>query len=278
MTKSTPSKNKPLDDLEQTLKTLHTLGLPTEAHTQLDDALKSLEEIRQEQADFVSTIAHELRIPLTSMMGYADLLRQGTIGEINPNQLNFLNVIRDNVERMSKLITDLSDLYKIEAGRIHLEPKMISVFNAIQSGKEMAQKSLNGTFPEIEVVVADDLPPVQANPQRIAQMVQYLLENAILYSDIDQPVTVRAVREDRFVRLMVIDRGIGVPLEDQPHIFTEFFRSEAEAVRNHKGWGLSLCVVKGLAELGGGQAGYETEPGKGSTFCPRVKIVEREHG
>ena len=77
---------------------------------------------------------------------------------------------------------------------------------------------------------------------------------------------VKAQQEGNFVRLMIVDRGIGIKLEDQPHIFTQFFRSEVEEVRDHKGWGLSLSLVKSLAEFSGGQAGYETEPGAGSTF------------
>jgi signal transduction histidine kinase len=259
-------QTKPLDAIEQSLQQIQELDLPAEARALLDAAFESLEDARLEQAQFVSTVTHEMRIPMTSIMGYSDLLRQGAMGELNPNQLNFLNVIRENVGRMSKLISDLSDIYKVESGRLHLEPEPMSVLNAIQGGIEMVKKNLNGHTPQVEVIAAQDLPLVQADLKRVTQMVQYLLENAVLYSPEGQPVTVRAVQDDEFVRLQVTDQGIGIQLEDQPHIFSQFFRSEVEPVREHKGWGLSLCLVKSLAELGGGQAGYQTEPGKGSTF------------
>ncbi len=272
MIENNSSPTKPLEDLEHSLKQLQALTLPPEAQSLLDDALQSLDDAKQEQADFVSTVTHELRIPMTSIMGYTDLLKQGAMGEVSANQLNFLNVIRENVGRMSKLIADISDIYKIESGRLHLEPESISVSDAIQTGIEQTKKTLNGHSSEVNVIVAEDLPAVQADPKRVSQMVHYLLENAVLYSPEGQPVTVKALRDEESVRLMVIDQGIGIQLEDQPHIFTQFFRSEAEPVREHKGWGLSLSLVKRLAELGGGQAGYETEPGAGSTFWVTLPV------
>lgn len=259
-------QEKPLAALQQSLDQLQDLQLPPEAQALLAQALLSLEDARQEQAQFVSMVTHELRIPMTSIMGYTDLLRQGAMGQVNPNQLNFLNVIRDNVGRMSKLIADLSDIYKIDSGRMYLELETISVFNTIQSGLELTQKSLHGLNPPIEVQVDQDLPLVQADPRRVAQMVHYLLENAVLYSPPGQPVTVKAFQDGGYIRLQVIDQGIGIQLEDQPYIFSQFFRSEVEKVREHKGWGLSLCLVKNLAKLGGGETGYQTEPGSGSTF------------
>lgn len=260
------SSQKPLEELEQNLKSLQGLKLPPEAQAMLEDALQSLEDAKEEQAQFVSTVSHELRIPMTSIMGYTDLLRQGAMGHVNENQLNFLNVIRENAGHMSKLIANLSDIYKIKSGRLHLEPEAISIFDAVQNGLELAKKSLNGQNPEFVVRVAEDLPLVQADPKRAAQIIQCLLENAVLYSPERQPVIVEALRDENFVRLKVIDQGIGIQLEDQPHIFSQFFRSEVEPVREHKGWGLSLCLVKSLTEASGGQVGYETDPGAGSTF------------
>ena len=266
MNKKIPLTAKPLDSLEQQLNQLQALDLPEEALALLKDAQHTLEEVKQDQAQFVSTVTHELRIPMTSIMGYTDLLRQGAMGEVNSNQLNFLNVIRDNVSRMSRLISDLSDIHKIESGRMHLEPEPMAIFNAVQSGMELAKKTLNGRGNPVEIDMAEDLPLVKADPKRVAQMVQYLLENAVLYTPGGEPVTIKVVREGEFIRLMIIDQGIGINLQDQPGIFTQFFRSEVEEVREHKGWGLSLSLVKSLAEFSGGQAGYETEPGGGSTF------------
>jgi signal transduction histidine kinase len=90
-------KNKPLEALEQSLKQLKALDLSPEAQAVLENALHSLQDAKEEKSQFVSNVSHELRIPMTSIMGYTDLLRQGAMGEVNANQLNFLNVIRENV-------------------------------------------------------------------------------------------------------------------------------------------------------------------------------------
>jgi signal transduction histidine kinase len=237
------------------------------------DLYTQIQESKIEQAQFVSTVAHELRIPMTSIMGYTDLLKGGAMGEVNENQLNFLNVIRENVGRMSKLVSDLSDIYKAEGGRLHLDIEPMSLLQAAKNAAEMAAPLLEERGQKLEVLISEELPAVRADLKRAAQMVQYLLENASLYSPEGATLAVRARVEDGAARLMVVDSGIGVAPEDQAMIFTQFFRSEVEEVRTHKGWGLSLCVVKKLAEFMDGSIGYETEPKKGSTFWFTVPLV-----
>lgn len=270
-----PPKKNPLNALEDNLKQLREMELPGEAGALVEETIEQLEQARQEKAAFVSTVAHELRIPMTSIMGYTDLLKKGAIGEVNAQQLDFLTVIRENVGRMAKLVADLSDIYKAESGRLHLDIETVSLREAVDRGLEQAASYLNGRSEGAAVLVPEDLPAVRADTSRLAQIVAYLVENAALYSGPDQPITVRAELDagGEFVRLMVGDEGIGVQEEDQTHIFTQFFRSEVEEVRAHKGWGLSLSLVKSLAELSGGKAGFETEQGLGSTFWVALPMV-----
>jgi signal transduction histidine kinase len=207
-------------------------------------------------------------------MGYTDLLKQGAMGEVTDAQMGFLNVIRDNAGRMAKLISDLSDIYKAEGGRLHLETSPISLLVAVQNAAEQVDPVLEERSQKLEILVSEELPAVQGDPKRVAQMVQYLLENAALYSPKGASLAARARLENGNVRFMVVDSGIGVAPEDQALIFNQFFRSEVEEVREHKGWGLGLSVVKSLAELMDGQTGFETEPGKGSTFWFTLPLVK----
>lgn len=256
----------PLADLEARLRQMEALDLPPEAREQLGEALALLPEVKGEKATFVSTVTHELRLPMTSIMGYTDLLRQGMMGELNDNQRSFLEVIRDNVGRMSRLVADISDLYKAESGRLILEIAATPVGDVLWEAVNRMDPLAAGRRQQIEVTIADGLPALQADPQRVVQMVRYLLENAILYSPEDSLIRVGAEEAGGRVRLSVTDQGIGIEPEDQVQLFTQFFRSEVEDVREHKGWGLSLCVVQALAGLHGGSVGFESAPGQGSTF------------
>ncbi len=260
------SETSALITLEERLNELNRMDLPADAAELAAESLDLLAEAKLEKAEFVSTVSHELRIPMTSIMGYTDLLKGGMMGELNDNQLNFLGVIRENVGRMSKLIADLSDIYKIESGRMNLETTAMPLMQAVRDGVDQTSGLLESRGQQVTLSLPEDLGLVQADPKRTAQMVHYLLENAALYSPEGSSIEIKAVQNGEYVRLSVADQGIGVAPEDQAHMFTQFFRSEVEEVRDHKGWGLSLCTVRGLAELGGGKAGYETEPGQGSTF------------
>jgi signal transduction histidine kinase len=256
----------PMQALEARLEKLMQTDLSPEAAEIVEDIIQLAAETKQEKAAFVSTVAHELRIPMTSIMGYTDLLKGGMMGEINESQLGFLTVIRENVGRMSKLIADLSDIYKIESGRLNLETMAMPLSSVVNDGIEQTSAQIEARNQQISTALPSDLPMVVADPKRAAQMVNYLLENAVLYSPEGSPIQISAEVGGEFVHLLVKDHGIGIAPGDQPHIFTQFFRSEVEEVREHKGWGLSLCAVRSLAELGGGETGFESEHGRGSTF------------
>ena len=269
--------NQSISDAKTHLQQLLDSPLPEEAQVHLQAALASLETAESEldnqaesfnldKAKFVSNVTHELRIPMTSIMGYTDLLRKGMMGEINENQRNFLNIIRENVTSMSKLVSDLSDIYKATSGRLHLQLQPVSAASLLDKAREEVDSFLALHSQTLEVQIGADLPLIQADPERAAQMARYLIENASMYSKDGSTIRIQTEQQAGMVRFLVVDEGIGVAPDDQPLIFDQFYRSEAEEVRARKGWGLGLSVVKTLATLMGGQAGFETEPGAGSTF------------
>lgn len=229
---------------------------------------------RQEKSHFVSVVSHELRLPMTSIKGYTDLMLKGMTGEINEMQTNFLAVIRNNVERMSRLISNLSDLSKAEEGRLLLQKDTFPIGMVVQNARAAVEEIINTRK---QTVVSDEipanLPPVHADPQRVAQMVEIYLRNALLYSPEGSQIHVRAFQDGSFVRLEVHDPGMGVAEADQTHLFEPFFRSEDQRVRDHAGWGLGLAVVRSLADLQGGQVGFEPRPQGGSIFWFTLPVV-----
>jgi signal transduction histidine kinase len=282
--------------LHEALQRLQSMPLPDEGYLALQEADRSLKEVAAEmealsaenarlnqavqqanlaRSRFVSAVTHEIRVPMTSIKGYTDLLRQGVIGPVNEQQLNFLNTIRNNVERMSTLVSNLSDISHIETGRLKLQ--LADIY--LRISLEEALNSLNLKLAEKEQTLTVDLPanlpPVRADSIRLVQVLHNLLSNAHKYTPPKGKIAVHASPTGSFVRVEVSDTGIGIRPEDQSLLFTQFFRSEDPAVREQQGWGLGLCVAKRLVDIMGGEVGVQSQVGEGSTFWFTVPVSVR---
>ncbi|MFN2197568.1 MAG: GAF domain-containing protein [Anaerolineales bacterium] len=233
---------------------------------------QAVQQTNQAKSQFISVVVHELRIPMTAIKGYTDLLRQGAVGAVSEAQLNFLEVIRKNVDRMATLISDLSDLNRVESGRLKLAPSEISLYSVVQETVKSLGPKLAEKDQSLQVEVPEDLPELYADPQRIAQVFGNLLNNAWKYTPAGGAIQVRAEHfptagdQPEHIRVSVADNGIGISAEDQESLFTPFFRSEAAAVREEQGWGLGLSVAKSLLDVMGGEIGAHSQEGSGSTF------------
>jgi signal transduction histidine kinase len=285
-----------LTSLHEALQRLQSMPLPDEGYLALQEADRSLKEVAAEmealsaenarlnqavqqanlaRSRFVSAVTHEIRVPMTSIKGYTDLLRQGVIGPVNEQQLNFLDTIRNNVERMSTLVSNLSDISHIETGRLKMQLADIYLHISL----EEALNSLNLKLAEKEQTLTVDLPtnlpPVRADSIRLVQVLHNLLSNAHKYTPPKGKIAVHASPTGSFVRVEVSDTGIGIRPEDQSLLFTQFFRSEDPAVREQQGWGLGLCVAKRLVDIMGGEVGVQSQVGEGSTFWFTVPVSVR---
>jgi signal transduction histidine kinase len=233
---------------------------------------KAVQDANQAKTQFVSVVTHELRIPMTSIKGYTDLLRQGMVGPLNEMQRNFLEVIRNNVERMSVLVSDLSDISHIETGRMKLSVSAINLGDNIKQVLQSVRPKIEEKQQVLSVDLPADLPLVCTDPNRLAQVLTNLVSNANKYTDPNGKIDIRARLEGDIIRVEVCDTGIGINAEDQEHLFTQFFRSEDSMVREQQGWGLGLNVTQRLVELMGGQIGAQSEYRKGSLFWFTVPI------
>lgn len=267
---------KKLEVLRSTLLLLGDSISPDEASQileQLDELSLDLEQERGERGQFVSHVSHELRVPMTSILGYTDLLRKGIFGPVNEQQLNFLQIIRSNVERMAVLVTNLSDLSKLNTGSLPLELESFHLQDVVDSVVCNLQPAFSDKSQNLEVTRAVDSAQVYADPQRLAQVLTNLLDNANRYTAIGGSIRVNIAVNGRMTRLEVCDNGIGISLEDQSRLFEPFFRSEHPSVRETPGWGLSLSVSKALVEQMGGAIGAASKLGEGCTFWFTIPVI-----
>ena len=224
------------------------------------------------KADFVSVVTHELRLPMTSMKGYADLMRSGAVGPVNDQQGQFLTTIRIGVDRMNALISDLSDISKIETGRLKVEVKSVDAVACAQAAAEALQPQIEEKSQTLTLNISEPLAMVQIDKARLMQIIANLLSNAHRYTPAGGAITLKVEQENYIVRFSVSDTGAGIPADEKSKVFSQFFRGESQIVRDQPGWGLALHLSKRLVEMFGGQISFESEPDKGSTFWFTIPV------
>lgn len=221
--------------------------------------LKELDRIKSE---FVSTVSHDLRTPLTTILGYVSLLDR--VGPLNEQQQEFVQKVKSSIEDITALISDLLDLGRIEAGYgLEMEPVQLDeiIEEAVEAFRPVAEEKRQDLRWERR-----QLPVINGNPRRLRQVLDNLLSNAVKYTPEGGWVAVEAFEDNRHVVVRVSDNGIGIPLEDQPYIFERFYRVQTDATQDIRGTGLGLSIVKSVVEKHGGRVWVESRPGVGTTF------------
>ncbi|MBI2938909.1 MAG: HAMP domain-containing histidine kinase [Chloroflexi bacterium] len=232
------------------------------------------EAMKRQQSDleqFLSVIAHELRAPLTVILGYTELLRRSKTPR-PPAEERAVEQITSNARRLNAMIGELVDASRIQAQRVAIQPQTVNLGEQVGHLLATSLAPLLGDRP-VQVDVAPDVPPVWADPTRVDQIVTNLLTNAARFSPPTTEITVDVGRADDQVRLSVTDRGPGIPPEALPHLFTRFYQVPEPGGGHHPGLGLGLYIVKGLAELQGGSVGVQSEVGRGSTFTVTLPVA-----
>ncbi len=225
-----------------------------------------LQETTLDRARFISVMTHELRVPMTSIKGYASLISQGVAGPVTEQQVSFLGVIHNNVDRMAALVSDLSDIARIESGRLKLDISAVSFEAVVDKVMGDLQPSLHEKRLSAPTKIQPGLPSIAADASRLSQVLNSLIRNAIMYTPPGGEICVAASFNDRMITVEITDNGIGVKTEEQDRLFTPFFRSDDPFVREQNGWGLSLYVSSRLVYSMGGDIGMRSATGEGSTF------------
>lgn len=236
-------------------------------NAELEHANAELKRLSDMRSNFVAVAAHELRNPLTPILGYLELLLDEDCGPLNENQTEALQVVLKNVLRLRTITADLLDLARIEAGRIDLSLQPVELRALVEMVCHEYQPQLASKQQVLELQVDQPLPDAFCDETRAAQIVGNLLSNASKYTPRKGRISVRVQQgEGGFLQIVVADTGMGIAPEDQPSLFDAFFRARAAAANASAGTGLGLHITRLLVELQGGRVWFTSVPGQGSTF------------
>lgn len=230
--------------------------------------LRQMEEIRR---DFVANVSHELRTPLSIFRGYLETLLD------DPHQppgelLRILEVMERHSDRLYALVEDVLSLARLESPAAELDLSEISLPEFLREILDDWKKRLEAKQLKSQLDVPLDLPKLEADESRLQEIIYNLLDNAVKYSQASGVISLRAAVEGDQVRISVSDEGIGIRENDLPRIFERFYRADKARSREMGGTGLGLSIVKHIAQLHGGTAQAQSEPGKGTTISVLLPV------
>ncbi|MDF2679127.1 MAG: sensor histidine kinase [Brevibacillus sp.] len=246
------------DEIGDVAQTINTMAEKLE---RVEQERHHLEQVRN---DFLANVSHELRTPLTAMQGFLEALQDGLVEEEEARQ-KYYAVMYSETMQVNRLVDDLMDLMKLENNEVNLAKFPVDVAEvmnkvAFSFRAEAEEKGLG-----IAVELADDLPKIYADRDRVAQILKNFVKNAVKFTEQGE-IRLSAVAEESYVKIQVADTGIGISQDDLHRIWERFFKVDRGRSKNNKGTGLGLAIVKELVELHEGKWSVESEPGVGSTF------------
>ncbi len=236
-------------------------------------ALKVANRVR---SNFVSMVSHELRTPLNSVHGFVDLLMQGHMGKLNDEQKLYLGYTQEGVQQLIAIVEDILFMTRSDLGQFEIKQQEVQFRSLLRQ----VVGSLQPQARKAEVVVCQDLPtpaPVlYADPQRIRQVLNNLITNAIKFTPPSGTVTVSARRYDeQYEIISVSDTGFGIPVQDRAHVFERFYQSNHNLQSKMGGYGLGLSIAKLIVEQHGGTINFDSQVNVGTTFYFTVPLYKK---
>jgi K+-sensing histidine kinase KdpD len=225
------------------------------------------------KSEFVGIVAHDLKVPMTSIMGYSDLAMR--MGDVNERQREFLQKVKDTVKRMAVLVSDLADISRIEGGHFYMDERRITVADIVRAVEDASITQVQEYEHEYAQDIEADLPDMQVDYYRLLQVLTNFVSNAFKYTPNGGKVTFRVRRTpDQRIEFSVQDTGIGLTPEQVAKLGTKFWRAEDEFTRSRPGTGLGFAITRSLVEQMGSRVQIESTPGQGSTFRFSVRMAE----
>jgi len=226
-------------------------------------------ELERLKDDFVATVSHELRTPLTSMMGFLEMLRDGDAGELTEDQERFVTIVHRNSERLQRLVGDLLFVARLDASGLELELGEVPVEEVVREVAESTAALVRSRDLDL-VVEPGGVAPVEGDRERVTQVIANLLSNAVKFTPPGGRVVARTMTDGAFAVIEVEDTGVGIPADEQSHLFERFFRSSTATEQAIPGTGLGLVIAKAIVEAHGGRIRVRSESGVGTCF--RVEL------
>ncbi len=246
--------------------------------TELVEKTRRSEEADRLKSAFIANMSHEIRTPLNSVLALSQLLRDGMAGALSNDQRRYLEVIERNGQNLLRLINDILDLSRIEAGHLEMDLQATDIGAQIRSTVGTLVPLAEAKGLDLHARLPDDLPPVRCDVDRMRQILTNLIGNAIKFTETGQ-VQVSAEARGELVAVHVTDTGVGIPDSAKTKVFEEFFQVDQSMARRQGGTGLGLAIASRLARLMGGEITFDSVVGAGSRFTltlPR-SVEERDH-
>jgi signal transduction histidine kinase len=234
-------------------------------------ANEKLGEASRLKSQFLANVNHELRTPVSAIIGYARLVLRATEGKISQLQTENLQDLLRNAERLLNQIDSLLEFSKIEAGKMEVHVEPVKVNEVIQGAISTIEPALNGGSVRIIREIAPDLAAVNTDREKLRQIILNLLDNAVKFTERGE-IKIAASEQNGSVKLVVSDMGIGIENEELKQIFEEFHRGELSATKKYRGTGFGLAIVKKFVNLLGGDVAVESEVGRGSVFTVTLPL------
>jgi signal transduction histidine kinase len=246
----------------------------TERTQELTAANDKLAETSKLKSRFLANVNHELRTPLSSIIGYARLLRRETEKQISPVQRENLEDLLRNAERLLGLIDSLLDFARIESGKMEIKVEPVKIDALVQEAAAMVEPMLSVNSVRIVRDIPPDIAALNTDREKLRQIILNLLGNAVKFTDRGE-IRVSACQQNGDFSLAVADTGIGIDPADMNRIFEEFDRGRLSSAAGYRGTGLGLAIVKRLVVILGGSIAVESEVGKGSTFIVTLPVNQQ---
>jgi PAS domain S-box-containing protein len=235
-------------------------------------AQKTLEDANRRKDQFLATLSHELRTPMTAVLGWARMLK---LGLTESESREALDAIEKSAEIQAQLIDDVLDVSRIVAGKMTFKPLIIDVGHVLHAAMTTVHPAATAKGIEILASVPPLLPQILGDEGRLQQVIWNLLANAVKFTPRGGAITVRLVHAGSVLRLMVQDNGKGIEPDYLPHVFEPFSQEDGTMTRSHEGIGLGLSIVRSLVELHGGRIRVASDgAGLGATFTVELPVVE----
>jgi signal transduction histidine kinase len=238
--------------------------------TELQQAYDELNELDRLKSDFISIAAHELRTPLSLILGYVSFLREDASGRAREQ----VEVVLQSAMRLKSLIDDMVNLQEVDSGEAALHLEHLAVQELVRAGiaeveyiAEAKEQNISVSMPQQPIVV-------EADRSKLTLAMVNLLSNAVKFTDRGKRIGVRAQRKDGTAQITVWDTGVGIPQDQIDRIFDRFYQVETSLVRRFEGMGLGLSIVREMVELHHGRVEVQSQPGKGSAFTVIVPLSQ----
>jgi len=240
-----------------------------------------IEKLSKVRSDFVSIISHELRTPLTAIKESVSLVLDGVTGPISDDQKRFLNMAKNNIDRLVKLVVDVLDFSKLDSGRITMHKKKMDINKLINDVYIEAKEEVENKNLDFDIELSNDTESIWFDPKRIVQALKHLISNAVKFNKEKGKIKISSSKElvdgKEVIKVSIEDTGIGISKEHIPKLFKEYNLLDSSMTRKHRGLGLGLSICKRIVDYHAGDIWVESEEGKGSKFIFTMPIYKRDN-